>query len=347
MHEERIRAFQGRLKQASTFEERRAVVRQAAAELDSLEDDDFEVVAARFSEQTEDTIDFARESLQDRELGRETRFLIFTMGAIACRRRTDRTSAKGLFGGVGREFEDIPLFKHLHALSYEGGRLADLRQGLQLEREAYQALKPHGGAAHAIATFIVQIVEQSEHPSDERDELLREALERVEEAIGRRRDYAKFYFTKGRIHRQRGEWKDAREALTEAVERENRGSVDAPDRLRDYRLELSLVAVDQTMRRLNEEAKEATKAAAERAEQADADVKMLEKEVDKAVMRLEGAQVSVITAVAFVASAIGLVQVTVRGFGARPFYEAIALVAVFAVVLFGATAVGARLLRRR
>jgi tetratricopeptide (TPR) repeat protein len=347
MDDERLNTFQARLKEASAFGDRRAIVAQADSELDWLESDRFEVVATRFSEQKDDTIDFARDALERTDLDRAARFLIFTMGVIACRRRTDRVNARTLFGGVGREFEDVPLFKHLQALSYDGSSLRDLKRGLELEREAYETIRPQAGAAHAIASFIVQIVEQTEETSSGDKDLLREALSYADEAVDQRPDYAKFYFTKGRIHRHLGEWTQARDALLEAVERENRSTADAPDRLRDYRLELSLVGVDQAMRRLNRQSAEATAAAAGKAATVETRVNELEEEVDKTLDRLQSAQVSVITAVAFVASAIGLVQVTARGFGDRPFGEVLALVAAFAVVLFGATGFGAWLLRRR
>jgi tetratricopeptide (TPR) repeat protein len=329
---------------AVSFDQRRAILHEAAEELDSTASDNFEVAATRFSEACSDTIAFARDSMRRTDLDSKTRFLIFTMGAVACRRQTDRLNARELFGGVGSSFEDIPLFKHIEALSYDGGSLRELRRGLELEREAYERIRPQAGSAHALASFIVQIAEQAETSAPADRQLLEEGLGLVDEAIAQR-NYPKFHYTRGRILRQLERWEEAREALLKAIELENRASVDAPDRLRDYRLELTLVALDRAMHAMHDEASGATAAAAKSAANVGEDVESLEKKVD--VTRLEGAQVQVVAAIGFVASAIGLVQVTLKGFANRPFIEVLALVATFAVVLFGATFVGVSLLKRR
>ena len=319
-----------------SFAERRAILAEAAAMLDSTASDSFELAATRFAVACDDTISFARDAMDHRELDAKTRFLIFTMGAIACRRSTDRMNTRTLFGGAGEEFDDIPLFKHLEALSYDGGSLRDLRYGLELEREAYRRIRPQAGSAHAQALFIVQIVEQSEQNSEEDDRLLGEGLDLVDEAISQRDDYAKYHYTRGRLLRQLGDSRGARAALLRAIELENRTSVDAPDRLRDYRLELKLVTLDRTIR----EAAEASEAVAGRADR-------LEQAVKDTDSRLKDAQIPVVAAVGFIATAIGLVQVTLNQAEKRPFIEAFGLVVAFGIVLFGTVYVGLALLRRR
>jgi tetratricopeptide (TPR) repeat protein len=331
---------------AVSFDQRRAILRKAAEDLDSTASDDFEVAATRFSEACSDTIAFARDSMRHTDLDRKTRFLIFTMGAIACRRQTDRLNARELFGGVGSSFEDIPLFKHLEALSYDGGSLRALQRGLELERKAYERIRPQAGSAHALASFIVQIAEQAESSAPGDRQLLEEGLALVDEAIDER-NYPKFHYTRGRILRQLERWEEARDALLKAIELENRASVDAPDRLRDYRLELTLVELDREMHAMHDKASSATAEAAKSAADVARHVESVEEKVDDAVVRLEGAQVQVVAAIGFVASAIGLVQVTLNGLANRPFIEELALVAMFAVVLFGATFVGVSFLKRR
>ena len=311
-----------------SFAERRTILAEAAAELDSSAAYEFEMAATRFAGACEDTIDFARDAMDQTELDEKTRFLVFTMGAIACRRKTDRLNARKLFDGAGNQFDDIPLFKHIQALSYDGGTLTEVSEGLELEREAYRQLRPHAGSAHAQASFIVQIVDQSEMDRDAERKLLEEGLNLVAEAIGRR-EYPKFHYTRGRLLRLLGNASEARAAIIKAIELEDRSTVDASDRLRDYRLELALLAVDQTIREAGESAEAAAEAAVKTA------VESVEARIEETDSRLKDAQVPVVAAIGFVATAIGLMQITLNQAEKRPFIEAFGLVVAFGIVLFG------------
>ena len=309
----------------ATEDERVAAIEQIASQLDPTDAEHFELEATRLVELRDDTVKFAGAAVKRPGLDETTRFLIFTMGAIGCRRATDRLNATELFGGIGNQFDHIPLFQHLKALSLDEGSLDELKRGLRLERTALEAMGGnHPGASHAIASFTVQIAEQGDAETAGPKQL-EEALNLAEDAIAKRPDYAKFYYTKGRILRRLGKLEEARNALHRAVELEHRDSASAGDRLRDYRLELRLVAVDQQSR-----------AAAERVEDLDERVKQTTK-------RLESAQVGALAGVAFVASAVGLLQITAGSFGDRPFLEVIGIVTSFAVILFAAMAFGLRM----
>lgn len=328
------------LRQANDDEERIEILTAAARELDPGRPERYELAATTFAVAIDGAVDLARDALGRDDLQSEARFLFFAIGAIRCRRASDRAASREWFEVADAAVRREPLFKHLEALTYDGGNLRELRRGVELERDAHRALRPFAGGAHGIATFLFQIAESDGVPREEEEALLSEALDYVGEALDTRPRYAKFHYTRGRILRRLGQYGEARDALLQAIELESRDSVDANERVRDYRLELALIAVDQSTRRVDTESKK-------RLEDVDRKLDELEERTTTTVDRLKDAEVGVVTAVAFVASAIALVQVTVGNLGNRPFLEVIAILAAFGAILFGAVAVGSAIIRRR
>jgi tetratricopeptide (TPR) repeat protein len=336
-----ISGFIERLRQAEADADRINVFAAAAEYLDSDKAEDYEVAATSIAVAIEGVPDLARRALDRPDLTPDTRFLLFTVAAICCRRASDRAAARSWFAQADGDVRARPLFRHLEALTYEGGTPRELRRGLGLEKEAYARLRPHAGGAHAIASFLLQIaVNDDDIAQQDEIPLLREALDYIAEALETRPRYAKFFYTRGRIFRRLADYAAAREALLQAIEMEPRDAVDAAERVRDYRLELALVAIDQSTARVHQDAMQTIG-------ELKRDVAALEERTSATIDRLKDAEVGVVTAVAFVAAAIALVQVTLGNLGDRPFAEVVGLVAAFGIILFGAVALGSAMIRRR
>lgn len=316
-----------RLRVIEDDDDRLRLFREAAGKLDLGEADKYELGATAFAVARDDTADFAQRILSEgQEKDRMVRFLVFATGAIACRRSQDKALGEGMFELAGDEFTDVLLFKHFLALSLDDGRVKELKRGLRLERDFREQTKAHAGAAHLVARLIVQLRDCDK--ANIKDAELQEALDAVDEAIELRPGYAKFLATRAAVYRQLGRFAEARDDLLEAIRLEDRRSFDARERIDDYKRDLTMLGAYSNLDSIDDK------------------VTTLEGRTQRTVERLRGAELSVITAVAFVAGIISLVQITLTNVTDRPLGESIAIVGSFGVVLFGAVAFGAWLLRR-
>lgn len=317
------------LRATGEIEKRLEIFTRAAQQLDREERDQYELDATCLAVARKDTAEFARSVLtRPEQPDEETRFLVFAAGAIACRRADDRETGKELLDQVRGQFARLPLFKHFHALSLEGGSKRQLETGLALEKEVLEEEgegRFHAGGAHLIARFILQLSE-CDNTIGEEDFL--KALDSVNEAIDSRRGYAKFLATRAALHMRLGNFDDAHTDLVEAIRLEDRSSVDAPARIAEYKLERRMIEMHRTLRSLSRQAKS------------------VEDRSEKTAERLRGAELSVISAVAFIAAILSLIQITLDNINNRPLGESLAIVGSFAVILFGAVAFGSWLLRR-
>ncbi len=277
--------------------------------------------------------------------GMKVGFLTFSLGSIAYRRDRDRASAQRLERIADGKFDSISLFWHLKALNLSGGSLEQLRMGLELEEQAYSELGT-SGAAHAVACFLLEIVEYDGSVGDDEKAMLGRSLDLVNEGIDLRPNYAKFFATRGRIKRRLADYSGAHRDFVRAIDLEPRSSVDSAERIRDYKLELALTAGDRKIGGLFDEVDAAHELTKSSVGATTIEIESLRSEMESTSRRLRDAEVRVVSAVAFVATAIGLLQVSVSSLSARPLGEAILLVAGFGVVLFGAVAFGTWNLRR-
>lgn len=315
------------LRAAETDGDRLVIFRNLAAQLDLARADEYELAATSLAVARDDTTDFALRTFTDNlAFDRSTQFLIFATGAIACRRAQDKHRSDALFKLARREFADMPLFKHFLALSLDDGKLPELKRGLGLEREILGETAPHAGAAHLIARFILQLRGCGDRGIGRPE--LEEALDAVDEAIQLRPGYAKFFATRAAVYRQLGRFREARNDLLDAIRLEDRNSVDARERIGDYKRELAVVDVYRTLGSIEHKVDE------------------LEIRTQGTIERLRNAELSVITAVAFLAAALALVQITLTNATDRSVGASIVIVGSFGIVLFGAVAFGSWLLKR-
>jgi hypothetical protein len=230
---------------------------------------------------------------------------------------------------LGDHFDAVPLVWHLRSLvSMLVGTDESVREAVETAEAAYGRLGEHPGVVHTLAWALVESAERDGAPAD--DPRYDRASAVVTEAIDLLRGVApddrvmyrgRFFHTRARIRRRRGDAAGARSDLQLAIAAEQRDEPDYFLRIADYVIEQSLLGADRTMRDL---------AAS----------------IDAGTKRLEAAELGTVGAVGFVAATIGLVQVSVTQLGDRPFWESIVLVTAFGVILFGAVAAGVAALRR-
>lgn len=318
-----------KLHSAKPYEKRLKIFTAAAGQLDREERDQYELDATCLAVSRDDTAEFAQAILtRPDQPDEDTRFLVFAAGAIACRRADDRQTGDELLDLVRGQFAQLPLFKHFYALSLEGGDKRQLERGLAIEEEVLAeggGGRFHAGGGHLIARFILQL---SECDSTIGETKFEEALDSVNEAIDSRRDYAKFFATRAAVQMHLGNFGDAHDDLVKAIRLEDRSSVDARERVAEYKLERRMIEMHRTLRSLTRQAKS------------------LDSDSKKTAERLRGAELSVISAVAFVAAILSLIQITLNNVDNRPLGESLVIVGSFAVILFGAVAFGSWLLRR-
>lgn len=314
-----------------------AALESAATEIDPRDALAYEVAATRLAvELMPDIQDLARRRLAAPGGGEATRFLLLICGVIACRRMHDRVTARTLIDATRDEFREIPLYWHFRALTYLlHGSATDLRDGLEAAEIAHDDLPDNPGVLHTLACFHADLIETGRAPTSHD---LAEPLELVDKAISlaeraspevRALYRGRFYYTRARFLRRLERYDDARSDLLKAIELENRASADHAQRIADYLVELALIDADRSLTRL------ASKHG------------MFEERLVETAQRLEGAELRVISVVAFVTGLLAIVQVSVGTIGAgRPFWQVLAIICLLAVVLLSAVAAGSYFMHR-
>jgi hypothetical protein len=253
-----------------------------------------------------------------------------TVAVVASRRLHRPDDARRALLALGDRHDALPLVWHLRSLvSMLVGTDEAVRDAVETAEVAYAGLPEHPGVVHTLAWALVESAERDgADPADPRYE---RALPIVDEAIDllraappedRRLMYrGRFFHTRARIRRRRGDAAGARADLQRAIAAEDRQAPDYFLRIADYTIEQSLLTADRTLRQL-------------------------EDAIDAGTRRLEAAELGTVGAVGFVAATIGLIQVTVAEVTGHVFWQSIVIVAAFGVVLFGAVAAGTAALRR-
>ena len=131
-------------------------------------------------------------------------------------------------------FNDCFFYHHLYAIALkESGRKRDIESAIVAGRRATDIAPQSIGAIHSLALSLYLICEVNDFKSSNCSEVLGEAVDLVDAAIAEE-SYAKFYSTKALILSAKGKFDEAREAIKEAIEREDSKRTDYQLRLSDY-----------------------------------------------------------------------------------------------------------------
>lgn len=238
-----------------------------------------------------------------------------------------------------------PLCKHLESLNYLQNP-SKLGYGLELSSQAAKELPDNAGIRHAHGQFLLEnAIWNSTDSVDENESrvLLENALREVNAAIALQENWPKFHQTKGRILlRLSGERRtEGLREIERAIATEKIDTMDNQQRIITYQLELAL-----------EELRTEARAAQNQIKDFESKLKFEYEEILRETMREQQGQTVVV--LAFLTSVIALVQ-----FGAGVFeigrnskngtslMSAVLSMGAMGVILFGATFLGAFLLRRK
>lgn len=258
------------------------------------------------------------------------RFLCVTIAFSWLRREHHPDRARDTLRQVEAEFNDVPLFLHLRAMSMVDSSITEMREGLELAEKARRRLPDNAGIAHTCAVFIADLA-SNDGFADPKTEL-RRGIELVNEAIDGYPDRARFYHTRARLLRLQQDYDRARIDIAHAIDIEDRKSRDAMDRLAVYFIERSMIDADRSLARLAKTAEESNK--------------RLTDDTAKLKSALEASQIQAIEVISFVAAILGLVLATMGEIRNQSPQDALIVLSGVAVLLFGAVFLGSWLLRR-
>ena len=309
-----------RLSQAQSDDERLAVLDELAPTLDfHKEAYKYELAATEIAMKFPEMLDPARGEVLTGGRQDPTRFLCFAAAAIGCRRLHMHGRGRELMQRVQSEYSEVALFKHFNALSFTGGTRAELQQGVDAARSALRDLPDSPGAHNSVSSAIIELAECD---GEADPGFLQDALKEVNEAIERSRR-PRFLFTRARVYRKLKRYDDARDDLVEAIDREERGTGDYRERIFDYSTELALLDVERSAEQLVATTE-----------------KSLQSKVETTVKEaVDGAQLRLVQTIAFVAAAIGLIQASVGTLANRTIGQALAILTILAITLFGAVGI--------
>lgn len=146
-------------------------------------------------------------------------------------------------------FNDCFFYHHLYAIALkENGRKRDIEAAIAAGRRAVTIAPQSIGAVHSLSLSLYMLCEVNDFKATDCGAVLGEALDLVDEALAAE-NYAKFYSTKALILSAKGKFDDARDAIREAIEREDSKRSDYQLRLSDY---FSVRSQIELRRRMNE-----------------------------------------------------------------------------------------------
>jgi hypothetical protein len=258
--------------------------------------------------------------------------------ATACRRMRVQSGGRHVIRSVQHLEQTYPILRHMRALTYLDGPPSELHDGLALAESAYAAMPENPGVAHALACFLVDSSRLDGMEPEDNPRLTR-ALGLVNDAL-RSEVRPSFFYTRAKIHRKLGNFQEAKADLVTAIENEDRQSVDHVERIMGYVVESSLVDVNRTTSELLRRAQDAVTETRNK-------VAEIETDTAAALERIREAQARTVETIAFFAGALALIQFTAITMGkGYDVGEAVVLILVLGVVLFGAILSGAYLLRK-
>jgi tetratricopeptide (TPR) repeat protein len=164
------------------------------------------------------------------------RFAAFFALCNYYRRMKHITQFKDLVDAYGNEFRNNALYPHLVSILYKQFEtLSGLEQSIIYAEEAVAHLPNQVGVLHNYAETIICVKEQGGHVTDEK---LAEAYQTINKVIYLSKEYAKFYCTRGRILAALGKISEAKEAILQAIDKEDSTKPDYAIRISDYQYHL-------------------------------------------------------------------------------------------------------------
>lgn len=161
-----------------------------------------------------------------------------------------------LFHSHKKLFSDTFSLNHTYAIAVKlSGRNRDIDRSIAFARKSLEIATNHPGATHNLSESLLLKARLLPANSTDRQELLSEAVDVVDEAILIEPHYAKFYATKARIEALRGLFAEAKIAVTRAIEQEDSSRLDYALRISDYLSAKSEIELIEATAQVQEDAK--------------------------------------------------------------------------------------------
>lgn len=321
-------------------EEKIASIRSLAEVYDSVtEARDYELLATRIATvPVNGIIRLTSRIAEDKNEPNTVRVFAAVTCATACRRSRIQSEGRHVVRSVQTLEHAYPILRHMRALSYLDGPPSEVREGLGLAESAYGSMPHNPGVAHSLACFLVDVSYMDGSDTEDIPRLQR-ALGLVNDALARE-TRPRFFYTRARIHRKLGNFREAKADLATAIDHEDRESSDHRERITSYLIESSMVDADRSTSELIRRSQESIAVARNQ-------ILEMETKMGDSLARIREAQVRMVETIAFFASALALIQFTAVTLGkGYNLVEAVTLVGALGLVLFVAVISGAILLRR-
>ncbi|KYH32818.1 tetratricopeptide repeat protein [Neomoorella mulderi] len=160
-------------------------------------------------------------------------FACFFALNIYYRHRRDITKVHDIIEKYRHRFSHHPMFPHVLSLYYRStGSIKDLKTALDYAQQAAQLMPGNPGVQHSLAEALINLMDEGEIEKSEAN--LNRAEEAINKAIMLEATYPKFYSTRGRLLALKGMFKEAREAVEQAIDMEDSTAHDYPIRYSGY-----------------------------------------------------------------------------------------------------------------
>lgn len=237
-----------------------------------------------------------------------------------------------------------PLIKHLESLNYFE-RPSMLQWGLELSTQAAKEMPDNSGVRHAHAQFLLENAIWNIEDLDEKQAALNEALNEVDVALALQSGWSKFHLTRGRILLRLNDDRHAKglAEIEAAISTEKVDTMDNPQRILSYQVEMSLEELRQESRNSVQDFKKIEQGLREEYEVLYRD-------------SIREQQNQMIVVIAFMTSIVALLQFGAAAFSIAEkdfvgkhasFYSILLATGSVGIVLFSATFFGAWLLRSK
>jgi hypothetical protein len=193
-----------------------------------------------------------QEVLADRDQAAARRYAAFFSLGTLYRRSRDTSLLIDLIDAHREEFEDRGTFAHLEAMALsQRGEAGDMHAALRFARKARRMIPGHPGILHSFAAVSLKALDAG--TEIDRDAILTEAREALDDAMGAVPRYAKFEATLARWYLAREQMAEARSATMRAMDLEDSSHVDYSLRIADYISLMSTIELRQAQRTLEKQ----------------------------------------------------------------------------------------------
>lgn len=173
--------------------------------------------------------------LEDNQINKEVRYSAFYCLCTYYRRRKDTSKYGDLLERYKYSFSTNPTYSYLKSMFLmQHGKEADIKEAIILARKAIREVPNNVGINHCYGEIIAEAFEEGVLNIERHKTELDNALLLLQDIINETSEYAKFYCTYGRLLAVDGRYKEAKEEILIAIDKEDSNRSDYPLRIGEY-----------------------------------------------------------------------------------------------------------------